>query len=192
MRIVTGDKLPYFIFEIQCCKYITLAVNVFRLKVLLYISVLATLLIQACATDPGFSDTPEIEFVSLSKDTMIQNSLNTDSLFLTIAFRDGDGDLGSSDAGVTENIILRDTRTGVVFDRFKIPEIPVNGLESGIEGEIRMKVFTTCCIFPDGTPPCLTPSAFPTNELIFSIEMRDDSGNLSNTIQTDPVILLCQ
>ena len=144
-----------------------------------------------CAIDPGFSDIPEIEFVSFSKDTLIQNSLNTDSLFLTIAFRDGDGDLGSGDQSVMENIILTDERTGVIFDRFVVPEIPVSGISSGIEGEIIMKVFTTCCVFPDGTPPCLSPPAFPTNELSFEIQMIDDSGNRSNSLLTDSVILLC-
>ncbi len=146
---------------------------------------------SACATDPGFSDTPEIEFISLSKDTMVQNSLNTDSLFLTIAFRDGDGNIGSGSMDVTENIILTDARTGVVFDRFRIPEIPISDIDSGIEGEITMKVFTTCCIFPDGTPPCLSPSAFPTNELTFDIVMVDDGGNRSNEISTQTIILLC-
>ena len=62
--------------------------------------------------------------------------------------------------GIMENIILTDTRTGVVFDRFKVPELPIGELNSGIEGEISMKVFTTCCIFPDGTPPCLAPPQF--------------------------------
>lgn len=149
------------------------------------------LILWSCATDPGFSDIPEIEFISVSKDTLIQNSLNTDSLFLTIAFRDGDGDLGSGASGITQNIILTDTRTGTVFDRFKIPAIPVNGLSSGIEGEITMKVFTTCCIYPDGTPPCLAPPNFPTNELSFDIEMLDDSGNKSNKITTPSILLLC-
>jgi hypothetical protein len=145
----------------------------------------------ACSTDPGFSDIPEIEFISFSKDTMIQNSLNTDSLLLTIAFRDGDGDIGSGRNDIIENIILIDSRTGVIFDRFKIPEIPVSGLQSGIEGELRMKVFTTCCIFPDQTPPCLNPPQFPSNNLAFEIQMIDDSGNRSNKITTEFITLLC-
>ncbi len=145
----------------------------------------------ACSTEPGFSDVPEISFVSVSKDTLIQNSLNTDSLFLTIAFRDGDGDLGTGQEGVFQNIVLTDTRTGVIFDRFKIPNIPVSGLQSGIEGQIIMKVFTTCCIFPDGTPPCLNPSEFPSNDLVFSIQMTDDNGNQSNVINTDSILLIC-
>ncbi|MGA0232276.1 MAG: hypothetical protein ACO3M5_06255 [Saprospiraceae bacterium] len=145
----------------------------------------------SCATDPGFSDTPEIEFISFSKDTMVQNSLNTDSTFLTIAFRDGDGDIGTGKNGVSENIVLTDSRTGTVFDRFKIPDIPVSGIQSGIEGEITMKVFTTCCIFPDGTPPCLNPPDFKSNELSFEIEMIDDNGNRSGKVISSTITLLC-
>lgn len=156
-----------------------------------YSILLISFLFLACASDPGFSDTPEIEFIGFSKDTMVQNSLNTDSLFLTIAFRDGDGDIGTGTNGVTENIILTDSRTGTIFDRFKIPDIPDNGIQSGIEGEITMKVFTTCCVFPDGTPPCLAPPNFPTNTLNFEIEMVDDSGKRSGKIITDSIILLC-
>ena len=145
----------------------------------------------SCATDPGFGPNPEIAFISFSKDTMVQNSLNTDSTFLTISFRDGDGNIGSGSNDVTENIRIVDMRTGFVFDRFKIPEIPLNGLESGVEGEIIMKVFTSCCIFPDGTPPCFNPPNFPDNELQFEIEMIDDDGNSSNKITTESIILLC-
>ena len=148
-------------------------------------------LIYACAADPGFSDTPEISFISFSKDTLIQNSLNTDSIEMVISFRDGDGDIGSGRDGITENIIVTDVRTGVIFDRFKIPDIPVSGVNSGIEGELTMKVFTTCCIFPDQTPPCFAPPTFPTNELQFDIEMKDDSGNISNKIRTGTITLLC-
>ena len=144
-----------------------------------------------CANNPGFSDIPEIEFISFSKDSLIQNSLNTDSLILRIAFRDGDGDIGSGGEDITENIVITDNRTGVIFDRFKIPEIPVSGLQSGIEGELIMKVFTTCCVFPDLTPPCLNPPQFPTNDLSFDIQMIDDSGNKSNVITTNAVTLLC-
>lgn len=165
--------------------------NVSLLKVLTYIFLVAAL-ISSCAVDPGFSDIPEIEFVSLSKDTMVQNSLNTDSTFLTIAFRDGDGDLGTGADGIFENIILTDSRTGIIFDRYKIPEIPVNGPASGIEGEIILKVFTTCCIFPDETPPCLAPPEYPTNSLSFEIELIDDSGNVSNKITSQNILLLCE
>ncbi len=144
----------------------------------------------SCTPDPSFSEIPEIAFISFSKSEMAQNSLNTDSLYLKFSFKDGDGDLGNAET-LTENIILMDNRTGEVFDRYRIPEIPPIGSQNGIEGEITLKVFTTCCIFPDSTPPCLNPPDYPTNQINFDIYMKDDSGNKSNTLTTEYITLLC-
>jgi len=49
--------------------------------------------VTSCFDPPDFSDTPEIDFVDLA---FIEGNTNnpTDSLVVTISFRDGDGDLG--------------------------------------------------------------------------------------------------
>ena len=49
--------------------------------------------VTSCFDPPDFSDTPEIDFVDLA---FIEGNTNnpTDSLIVTISFRDGDGDLG--------------------------------------------------------------------------------------------------
>lgn len=161
-----------------------------KLTIFIFSSLLAIAFIS-CGNDPGFDDVPEINYVSISKDTMVQNNLNTDSIFITFAFKDGDGDLGTDNRVVSENIILTDLRTGVVASRFNVPKIETNGLNSGIEGEITVKVFTTCCIFPSGIPPCSNPSDMPTNQLNFEIELVDDNGNRSNKVATEFVTLLC-
>jgi len=145
----------------------------------------------SCTNNPNFNTTPEISFISYSKMEMEQNDLNSDSLFITLAFKDGDGDIGGSNNGVTENIIVTDNRTGLVYDFFKIPEIVTTGLQNGIEGEMRLKLFTTCCIFPDSIPPCLAPPQYPSNELSFTIVMVDDNGNRSEEIVTPSITLLC-
>jgi len=146
----------------------------------------------SCTNAPDFDDKPEIAFFGLSKSTLVQNQANTDSLFMTISFKDGDGDLGTGIEGIKENIILIDSRTGITYDRFKVPTIPVSGTQNGIEGEVTMKVFTTCCRFEDLTPPCSNPVDTPTNEFFFEIYMIDDSGNESNRIQSTSVTLECR
>jgi len=153
---------------------------------------LALILITVgCTNNPGFDDRPEISFVGFSKSSMDQGDLNSDSLFLTIAFKDGDGNLGSGNAVVRENIIITDNRTGDIYDLFKIPEIPNPGVENGLEGEITLKLFTTCCIFPDSIPPCFAPPQFPENEINFSILLRDDAGNESDPVTTPSIMLRC-
>jgi len=163
-----------------------------RLHYIILLLFISSLFAYNCAIDPGFGDIPEISYLSISNDTMVQNNLNTDSVFITIAFKDGDGDLGSEDSLVPENIIVTDLRTGVVASRFNIPNLETNGLESGIEGEITIKVFTTCCIFENGIPPCSNPPDIPDNQINFEIEMIDDNGNRSNKIVTEFITLLCE
>lgn len=145
----------------------------------------------ACTNSPEFPITPEIEYIGASKKSMIQNSLNTDSIFISISFTDGDGDLGGVTETQSQNIIITDTRTGESYDRFRIPDIPEQGATNGISGEITIRLFTTCCIFPDNIPPCESPIDYPTNELALDIFILDKAGNQSNTITTDPIILLC-
>lgn len=151
-----------------------------------------SLIIGACTQAPEFDDSPEIAFLSFSKSAMVQNQANTDSLFMTISFKDGDGDIGTGAEGIKENIILIDSRTGITYDRFKVPTIPVSGTQNGIEGEITMKVFTTCCRFEGLIPPCSNPIDTPTNEFFFEVYMVDDSGNESNRIQSEMILLECK
>ncbi len=146
---------------------------------------------SGCNNSPNFDDAPQIEFISFSKTSMSQSDLNQDSVFITLAFQDGDGDIGTGQNGITENFIITDNRTGVPYEFFKIPDIVNMGLGNGIEGEVQMKLFTTCCVFPDGTPPCFAPPQFPTNEISFDIVMIDDSRNRSNVVTTPTIMLLC-
>jgi len=158
---------------------------------LIIISFFLVLSYYSCSVNPGFSETPSIEFLSISEDTINQGSLFTDSIFLRISFRDGDGDLGTGATGIFENIIITDSRTDELYDRFRIPPLDISGAMTGIEGTITMKVYTTCCIFPDETPPCEAPTEFPTNELTLDIQLKDDSGKLSNVVTSTPLTLLC-
>ena len=147
----------------------------------------------SCSLSPAFSEIPEITFVGFSADSIDQGSLTSDSLFLTIGFRDGDGDLGSGATGVFRNIELIDNRTGDPFTQFKVPDLDIAGAMTGIEGTITMKLFTTCCLFPpdENIPPCSAPSQFPSDQLTLDIQLIDDSGNESNTLTTTAITLLC-
>lgn len=147
----------------------------------------------SCNIGPRFSVVPEITFIGVSNDSIVQGSLFSDSLFVTISFRDGDGDLGSGTDGVFRNIVLIDNRTGDDFTQFKVPDLDLAGAMTGIEGQITLKLFTTCCLFPveENIPPCSSPSAFPTNVLTLDIQMVDDSGNMSNVITTSEITLFC-
>jgi len=147
---------------------------------------------MACINAPDYPDEPEIEYIGLSKSTLDQNSLNTDSLFVTFSFTDGDGDLGHEPADTSRNIFIKDLRTGNFQDKFKSPYIPEEGIGNGITGDIELLLFTTCCLFPDASiPPCSAPDQFPLDTVIYEIFIKDRAGNESNKIKTEPIIIRC-
>ena len=163
------------------------------MKTSLYIFLifLVTGFYHSCVKAPNFDDTPSIEFISFSRQEINQGSLNNDSLFVIISFTDGDGDLGERPEVATTNLFLTDNRTGEIYNRFKIPTIPEEGVGNGISGEIKINLFTTCCIFPDNIPPCESPDLYPSNDLSFDIYIVDRAGNKSQTITTPALTLLC-
>ncbi|GLR16285.1 hypothetical protein [Portibacter lacus] len=146
---------------------------------------------HSCINAPDYPDEPVIEYVGISKTTLNQNSLNTDSLFVTFSFTDGDGDLGHNPEDTTRNIFIKDLRTGNFQDKFKSPYIPEEGIGNGITGEIQLLLYTTCCIFPNNIPPCSAPQEFPLDTVTYEITIMDRSGNLSNKIVTEPIIVRC-
>ena len=67
------------------------------MKALKYTLFLSITMMLACTKPPDYSDTPEIAFVSLSKNTMVADAGFLDNLTLTISFTDGDGDIDCDD-----------------------------------------------------------------------------------------------
>jgi hypothetical protein len=148
--------------------------------------------ISACVIAPDYPIEPVLEFQGFSKNSMRQGVFAEDSIVMTLFFTDGD--FGTSDTGIEKNIFMTDKRTGEVFREFKAPFVPVEGAANGISGTISVKLYTTCCIFPasTGIPPCESPSAFPTNQLVLDVYIKDRAGNISNTITSPPIVILCQ
>lgn len=147
--------------------------------------------IVACVADPGFPDEPVIEYINMSKNQMVQSDLSLDSLLLRFSFTDGDGDIGDDQRSFEQNVIVTDNRTGNLYDGFKLPTIPTQGASKGISGEVTLRIFTTCCLFPNNIPPCEAPEEFPTDTLTLSIQMIDRGDNVSNIITTEQIIILC-
>lgn len=147
--------------------------------------------LSSCVKSPGFSDIPEIEFLGFSSQSMVQSSLNSDSLFLQFSFTDGDGDIGFDPDVFDQNIFIIDNRTGDRYDAFKAPVIPEQGASKGISGTVTLRLFTTCCLFPDNIPPCESPPQYKTDTLTLDIFIKDRAGNFSNRVTSSPIILEC-
>ena len=163
------------------------------MKALKYTLFLSIAMIIACTKPPDYSDTPEIAFISLSKDELIAGNNLTESLTLTISFTDGDGDIGIDDG--TPSVFFKDLRDGSEFITFFAPVIPEQGVGNGISGEMYIKVSTTCCIHPDPnqTDGCTGDfSDYPIDSLVYEVYIKDRAGNKSNIIETNPITLLCE
>lgn len=146
---------------------------------------------QSCISSPHFPDEPAIEFYSLSKTTMKQTPLGSDSILITFNFTDGDGDLGSNGE---PNIYIIDGRDGFNKPSYQIPYIEKQGAGNGISGTISILVPNTCCIYispaQDTTACQYVP--IPYDTLTYLISIEDRAGHVSNQIETPPIGLICK
>ncbi|MEE9373209.1 MAG: hypothetical protein V3V00_09170 [Saprospiraceae bacterium] len=156
------------------------------LLVLLGISIF---LFHSCGKEEALSPIPEIVFLGFSKDTMHQSFFNEDTVQMALSFIDGDGDLNNFEENKGAKIIITDLRTNALYDRFLLPDIPNN--KGAVSGEMFIRLFTTCCVFPDNIPPCDIDDRYPANELTLLVILQDGKGNNSNSITTPPITLLC-
>lgn len=152
---------------------------------------LICIIFQNCISPPYFPDEPVIEFDSLSKTTMKQTPLGSDSILIKFNFTDGDGDLGSNGE---PNIFIIDGRDGFNKPPYQIPYIEKLGAGNGISGTIAILVPNTCCIHisPDqDTSACqYVPISYDT--LTYLISIKDRAGHESNQIETPPIGLICK
>jgi hypothetical protein len=148
----------------------------------------------ACVRPPDYPIEPRLEFVGLSKSTVLQDGLvgPRDTFFLTVSFTDGDGDIGFQDSDSTLYVV--DTRKKGsrirVNDVQGLPSVPQQGAGNGITGEIRMRIFGGCCT--NSLIPCSAPFTFPRDTVIYEVYIKDRAGNESNRIAIPPVYILCQ
>ncbi len=148
-----------------------------------------------CLDSPNFPDIPAIKFISISKDTLNQGIFQQDSLLVQFSFTDGDGDIGRTNQGTSNDIFFIDERTGTLDNTFGIPEIPKEGAGNGVEGVVKILLFSTCCIYPVDTinpsDPCKPNPSIPFDTIQYRIYIKDNAGHKSNEILTDPIILRC-
>lgn len=150
--------------------------------------------LQFCVKPPDYPDEPVIAFQSLSKNSIRQSSLGADSVVITFAYTDGDGDLGFTDT--SSSIFIVDGRDSFQKPSYRIPSVGTQGAGNGISGEISIVVPNTCCIYPisSGVPPCDASNFAPqaTDTVFYFIKIQDRSGHMSNEIRTEPIILQCK
>ena len=154
---------------------------------------LAVLSLAACVKPPEYPIEPELTFLGLSRDSMVQGATLEDSILVRLGFTDGDGDI-TPDAESTEpNVFVVNRRTNETVSSFKLDPIDEPGAENGISGDLTLVVFTTCCDYPDFVLefPCTPSEAYPVDTLELEAFLIDRAGNESNRVALAPVFLIC-
>ncbi len=144
-----------------------------------------------CNDKKVFSEIPEIEFVGINQDTFNQGRQVNDSIFITIRFRDGDGDIGFENN--TANIFLKDNRDGFV-NTFSSPVIPLSTTTASLEGTIRVLVRTllsVCCKYTTGQDPCSVSITQSIDSFYYQIHLLDRAGNKSNEVRSSTIYIRC-
>lgn len=143
-----------------------------KFKFIIY--TIASLFIMSCSDDePEYSNTPEIEFVSISPSSIQEYK---EEVAITIKYRDGDGDLGENDPDV-KNLYVTDQRNGVKYS-YRVPELSPSGSVITIEGNLEIDM-NSLSIVGTGTSESAT----------FDVYIVDRAGNQSNVITTSAVLV---
>jgi hypothetical protein len=153
---------------------------------------LSVLSFQACVNPPDYPTEPVLTFKNFSKNGMKQNpSKGADYIDVVLGFTDGDGDLGNVEDGAKEDVFVFDTRDQVVSDNFKVPYVAPQGTGNGINGEMTLRVYTTCCKYPDGSLPCFPSATYKTDTLRYKVWIFDRAGHKSNELELPAIYLDC-
>ncbi len=162
----------------------------------------------SCVQEPEYSIVPDIEFESITKfnklsDDGFGEKTKIDSLVMRIKFKDGDGNLGITDAEIKANSKYKDFKNFIVETYLqrngKFEYINLNPALGGlvnfkfkpnqkpgpIEGSIDYSSQFVYAFYK-GYSPLFTPK---NDTLKFKIQIVDNDFNKSNVVETKPIVI---
>ena len=150
-------------------------------KPVIYIAALLFVLV-ACGKDK-FNTKPSITIKSITPTTVPIGG----QLQITFEYTDKEGD-------ISDSIFLKKTR----INQFVVPVSPIDTFGFALpdfpgksKGEIQLTLsyflHLTSALNPptSGSPPVPEPDT-----LVFRFALRDEGGNISDTVQTDPIVII--
>ncbi len=122
---------------------------------------------------------PKITYNSMMPQ-ILKAGASTGGTTIAIYFQDGDGDIGFD----TYNLYLKDSRDSSII-KMKIPSIPAEySPEKGLKGTITIDYLAALLTLRPDT------AHIESDTLHWEIYLKDEAGNISNTIVTDDLLLL--
>ena len=148
----------------------------------------------ACAKTETYPPEPEITDIKFDKEIIKSAHLSSgtpEAFVLSIEFKDGDGDIGQTDAHPETNLFVTDDRNQNTTE-YAIPyDLESSGINKSISGTIDVNVLQQCCVPLQGIPCSPSATYAPTDTLTYTIVLKDRAGNISNTFQSPPLYLIC-
>ena len=138
------------------------------------IILLACIFFNACKKDDAtISDVPELTSVTATPSEIKEFQ---DSIIFTIAYRDGNGDLGENDPDV-KNLFITDNRVNVTY-QYRIDQLSPNGSDIAIERNLNVTLKGIA--ITDGSVQ---------QDVSYSVYIVDRAGQKSNSLTTANLVI---
>jgi hypothetical protein len=150
---------------------------------------------MSCYKEPSFALQPNIEFQGIQKEVRIDvfTAANKDSVVIGVKFQDGDGDLGlaENEKSIAQqnndyNYLVKTFRkkNGVFAQANSL--ISLSGYFPRLKNDDKVGPIEGILYYTVEFPHPFTPK---NDTLKFEIQVKDRSGNISNAVETDEVVL---
>lgn len=157
----------------------------------------ASTFLGGCFNTPEFPNTPEIEYSEILSTPRVDQESGgyKDSVVISIKFKDGDGDLGYDQqeidslakAGAAPNFVVKQFRkVNGAFVEY-VPLESLSGFFHRLSSEKPGPIEGT--LHYRGIQIFHTFYPYAKDTVKFEVYIRDRAGNISNTIETEPVVL---
>lgn len=159
----------------------------FRSLLLGFLIATTALGVSSCIKAGSCTSRPDIgSNIGISMRDMRQNG--RDSFTITFDVKDGGRDFGSS---TNPNVFLIDSRTGNIIENYKVPVLDRPGSGDCIDAAVSVRVISHCCINELDMSACDAATVL-TDTLSYKVFVRDENGNVSDTVETEKVVLRCR
>jgi len=133
-------------------------------------------LLSACGKLTEISEVPEIAFESVVPNVVTEYQ---DSLYFTISYRDGNGDLGENNTD-NNDLFIQDSRNQVTYG-FRIQQLAPNNADIAIQGNLNVTLPNTAII-----------NGGASESVSYTIWVVDRAGNESNRVNSSTVTVNAQ
>lgn len=132
--------------------------------------------LSACDKLTAISEVPEIVFESVVPNVVTEYQ---DSLYFTVSYRDGNGDLGENNTD-NNNLFIQDSRNQVTYG-FRIQQLAPDNSDIAIQGNLNVTLPNTAII-----------NGGASESVSYSIWVVDRAGNESNRVSSSTVTVNAQ